>query len=341
MTIGPKVWFITGISRGFGRELTDALLTRGDMVIGTTRSGSADVAQGKGSLDVLKLDVTDGEAIKKTVAAASRLHGRIDVVVNNAGYGLLSSVEEATDDEIEHVFAVNFHGTRRVIQAALPQLRAQRSGHIINITSMAAVAPNPGSGYYSAAKMAVEGLSQSLAREVGPLGIRVTIVEPSAFRTDFLSGHSIRLSDGTLQDYAQTAGAARELSPRWTASRPAIPRAPPPPSFGLSTHPSLHFIWSLGRMRTAVRGECSMHSRRTSRPGRPCRSERTTMPPARASPFSAATRSARISARGVTAPRRSLHRDLRRFDRRRRPDRIARGIGPNHWKQRLGTGSRE
>jgi NAD(P)-dependent dehydrogenase (short-subunit alcohol dehydrogenase family) len=211
MTIGPKVWFITGISRGFGRELTDALLTRGDMVIGTTRSGSADVAQGKGSLDVLKLDVTDGEAIKKTVAAASRLHGRIDVVVNNAGYGLLSSVEEATDDEIEHVFAVNFHGTRRVIQAALPQLRAQRSGHIINITSMAAVAPNPGSGYYSAAKMAVEGLSQSLAREVGPLGIRVTIVEPSAFRTDFLSGHSIRLSDGTLQDYAQTAGAAREL----------------------------------------------------------------------------------------------------------------------------------
>ncbi|MFZ0500772.1 MAG: oxidoreductase [Steroidobacteraceae bacterium] len=207
MTVGPKVWFITGISRGFGRAFVDALLGRGDKVIGTTRDGSADVTPGKGSLDVLKLDVTDAEAIKKTVAAAVKLHGRIDVVVNNAGYGLLSSVEEATDDQIDHVFAVNFHGTRRVIQAALPYLRAQRSGHIINITSMAAVAPNPGSGYYSAAKMAVEGLSQSLAREVGPLGIRVTLVEPSAFRTDFLSEHSIRRSGATHEDYAETAGA--------------------------------------------------------------------------------------------------------------------------------------
>jgi NAD(P)-dependent dehydrogenase (short-subunit alcohol dehydrogenase family) len=210
MNIGPKVWFITGISRGFGLALADALLARGDKVIGTTRNGSAGVMQGKGRLDVLTLDVTDAEAVRKTVAAACKLHGRIDVVVNNAGYGLLSSVEEATDDEIEHVFAVNFHGTRRVIQAALPQLRAQRSGHIVNITSMAGVAPNPGSGYYAAAKMAVEGLSQSLAREVGPLGIRVTLIEPSAFRTDFLSGHSIRQSAASLQDYAGTAGAARE-----------------------------------------------------------------------------------------------------------------------------------
>jgi NAD(P)-dependent dehydrogenase (short-subunit alcohol dehydrogenase family) len=210
MNIGPKVWFITGISRGFGLALAEALLARGDKVIGTTRSGSAGVIQGKGRLDVLTLDVTDAEAVRKTAAAACRLHGRIDVVVNNAGYGLLSSVEEATDDEIEHVFAVNFHGTRRVIQAALPQLRAQRSGHIVNITSMAGVAPNPGSGYYAAAKMAVEGLSQSLAREVGPLGIRVTLIEPSAFRTDFLSEHSIRQSAAALQDYAGTAGAARE-----------------------------------------------------------------------------------------------------------------------------------
>jgi NAD(P)-dependent dehydrogenase (short-subunit alcohol dehydrogenase family) len=210
MSVGTKVWFITGISRGFGRELAEALFARGDKVIGTTRNGSADVKQGTGRLDVLKLDVTDGHAVKEAVSAAFRLHGRIDVIVNNAGYGLLSSVEEATDEEIEHVFAVNFHGTRRVIQAALPQLRAQRSGHIVNITSMAGVAPNPGSGYYAAAKMAVEGLTQSLAREVGPLGIRVTLVEPSAFRTDFLSDHSIRRSTATLQDYAGTAGAARD-----------------------------------------------------------------------------------------------------------------------------------
>lgn len=210
MTLAPKIWFITGISRGFGRSLAGALLARGDIVIGTTRTGSADIAQSKGRLHVLALDVTDAQAVRKAVTAAFQLHGRVDVIVNNAGYGLLSSVEEATDDEIDHVFAVNFHGTRRVIQAALPHLRAQRSGHIVNITSMAAVAPNPGSGYYAAAKMAVEGLSQSLAREVAPLGIRVTLVEPSAFRTDFLSEHSIRRSAATLQDYAGTAGAARE-----------------------------------------------------------------------------------------------------------------------------------
>lgn len=210
MSIEPKIWLITGISRGFGRELAAALLARGDIVIGTTRNGSADIPGGEGRLDVLALDVTDPRAVKTAVATAFQRHHRIDVIVNNAGYGLLSSVEEATDEEIDHVFAVNFHGTRRVIQAALPHLRAQRSGHIVNITSMAGVAPNPGSGYYAAAKMAVEGMSQSLAKEVAPLGIRVTLVEPSAFRTDFLSEHSIRRSAGQLPDYAATAGLARE-----------------------------------------------------------------------------------------------------------------------------------
>jgi len=223
MSIAPKIWLITGISRGFGRELAEALLARGDTVIGTTRDGSADVPGGKGRLEVLALDVTDPQAVTRTVAAAFQLHGRIDVIVNNAGYGLLSSVEEATDDEIEHVFAVNFHGTRRVIQAALPRLRAQRSGHIVNITSMAAVAPNPGSGYYAAAKMAVEGISQSLAREVAPLGIRVTLVEPSAFRTDFLSEHSIRRSASRLQDYTGTAGAAHERLAEMAGKQPGDP----------------------------------------------------------------------------------------------------------------------
>lgn len=223
MSIGPKIWFITGISRGFGRSLADALIARGDTVIGTTRTGSADIAKGKGRLEILALEVTDAQSVRKTVEAAFQLHGRVDVIVNNAGYGLLSSVEEATEEEIEHVFAVNFHGTRRVIQAALPRLRKQRSGHIVNITSMAAVAPNPGSGYYAAAKMAVEGMSQSLAKEVAPLGIRVTLVEPSAFRTDFLSDHSIRRSGGTLQDYAGTAGAARERLAAMAGKQPGDP----------------------------------------------------------------------------------------------------------------------
>jgi len=224
MTIEPKVWFITGISRGFGRSLTDALVARGDTVIGTTRIGTAEVTRGKGRVDVLALDVTDAEAVKKTVRIAFQLHGRINVIVNNAGYGLLSSVEEATDDEVEQVFAVNFHGTRRVIQAALPQLREQHSGHIVNITSMAAVAPNPGSGYYAAAKMAVEGMSQALAREVAPLGIHVTLVEPSAFRTDFLSEDSIRLGAANLRDYAGTAYAARERLASIAGKQPGDPK---------------------------------------------------------------------------------------------------------------------
>jgi NAD(P)-dependent dehydrogenase (short-subunit alcohol dehydrogenase family) len=223
MSIGPKIWFITGISRGFGRSLAEALLARGDTLIGTTREGTAEVPRGKGRLDVLALDVTSPEAVKTTVAAAFQLHGRIDVIVNNAGYGLLSSVEEATDEEIEHVFAVNFHGTRRVIQAALPRLRAQRSGHIVNVTSMAGVAPNPGSGYYAAAKMAVEGVSQSLAKEVAPLGIRVTLVEPSAFRTDFLSERSIRRGAAQLQDYAATAGLAQDRLAAMAGKQPGDP----------------------------------------------------------------------------------------------------------------------
>lgn len=203
-----KIWFVTGVSRGLGRALAEALLARGDTVIGTTRSGAADLAPGSGRLDVLALEQTDPAAVTRTVAAAFRLHGRIDVVVNNAGSGLLSSIEEASDADVEHVFAVNFHGPRRVIQAALGPLRAQRGGHIVNITSMAALSPNPGTGYYAAAKLAVEGMSQCLAREVAPLGIRVTLVEPSAFRTDFLSDRSICRTATAIADYASTVGAS-------------------------------------------------------------------------------------------------------------------------------------
>lgn len=208
MTGQSKVWFITGVSRGFGKLLTKMLLADGDTVIGTTRSGSAQIAAGKGSLKVLPLEMTDRQAVPRAVEAAFRL-GRVDVIVNNAGYGLLGSIEEATEEQIAHLFDVNFHGTRRVIQAALPHLRAQRSGHIVNITSVAGVAPAAGSGFYAAAKMAVEGLSQSLAREVASLGIRVTLVEPGAFRTDFLSDHSIRRSDMILDDYADSVGTIR------------------------------------------------------------------------------------------------------------------------------------
>lgn len=222
MTSDPKVWFITGVSRGFGKVLARMLLADGATVIGTARSGSAEIAAGNGNLKVLPLEVTDRQAVQRTVDAAFA-DGPVDVIVNNAGYGLLGSVEEATEEEISHLFDVNFHGTRRVIQAALPHLRARRSGHIVNITSIAGVAPAAGSGHYAAAKMAVEGMSQSLAQEVAPLGIRVTLVEPGAFRTDFLSDHSIRRSGMTLDDYAGTAGAVQQRLAAIAGRQPGDP----------------------------------------------------------------------------------------------------------------------
>ncbi|MDA8347279.1 MAG: oxidoreductase [Pseudomonadota bacterium] len=222
MSTDAKTWFITGVSRGFGKVLAEQLLADGATVIGTTRDGTAQITPGRGSLTVLPLEITDPQAVRDTVARAFAL-GRVDVIVNNAGYGLLSTVEEASEADIEHLFAVNFHGPRRIIQAALTHLRAQRSGHIVNITSIAGIAPAAGSGYYAAAKMAVEGLSQSLAREVAPLGIRVTLVEPGAFRTDFLSAHSIRQRNPALGDYAPSAGAVHERLAAMAGRQPGDP----------------------------------------------------------------------------------------------------------------------
>jgi NAD(P)-dependent dehydrogenase (short-subunit alcohol dehydrogenase family) len=209
MAADRKVWFITGVSRGFGKVLTEHALANNDIVIGTTRDGKASFAGDTRNVHVLPLEVTDAAAIRATVAQAHSLHGRLDVVVNNAGYGLLGSVEEASEEQIGHLFEVNFHGTRRVVQAVLPFLRKQRSGHIINITSIAGLAPGAGSGFYAASKFAVEGFSLALAIEVAPLGLNVTLVEPGAFRTDFLSDHSIRNVVAEIADYAPTSGAAQ------------------------------------------------------------------------------------------------------------------------------------
>ena len=202
-----KVWFITGVSRGFGKVLTEHALAHGDIVIGTTRDGKASFSGDTRNVHLLPLEMTDPVAIRAAIAKAHALHGRLDVVVNNAGYGLLGSVEEATEEQVSHLFEVNFHGTRRVVQAVLPFLRRQRSGHILNITSIGGLAPGAGSGFYAASKFAVEGFTQSLAQEVAPLGIKVTLVEPGAFRTDFLSDRSIRNIAQEIADYAPTVGA--------------------------------------------------------------------------------------------------------------------------------------
>lgn len=208
MSKTQKVAFITGISRGLGKALAEAFLSRGDAVIGTSRSGKADVKQGAGKLYVLPLDVTNREQVFSTVTAAHAIHRRLDVVVNNAGFGLLGAIEESSLADVQDVLQGNFFGTLNVVQAVLPLLRAQGSGHIVNISSVAGLAPRAGSGLYSAAKFAVEGMSQSLAEELLPLGIHVTLVEPGGFRTDFLSEKSIRHAKAKIEAYSATTGKA-------------------------------------------------------------------------------------------------------------------------------------
>ncbi|MDG3007180.1 oxidoreductase [Paludisphaera mucosa] len=201
-----KVWLVTGASRGLGRELARAVLARGDVVVGTSRDGTADLDAGAGSLHMLALDLAAPGREAQVVEQAHALHGRLDVLVNNAGYGLLGAVEEADEVETARVFDVNFFGPLRLIRAALPFLRERRGGHIVNLSSIAGIAPMAGSGLYAAAKFALEGMSESLAQEVAPLGLRVTVVEPGAFRTDFLSSQSIRHAPGRIAEYAATSG---------------------------------------------------------------------------------------------------------------------------------------
>lgn len=201
-----RTWFITGISRGIGQALANAVLAEGDTVIGTVRDKAPDLVTGPGTLHVMTLDVADGEAAEAAVRDAFARTGTIDVIVNNAGYGLLGALEKAKDSEARHLFEVDVFAPFRIIRAALPYLRAQRSGHIINITSIAGRAPGAGSALYAAVKYALEGLSVSLAQEVRALGIKVTAVAPGAFRTDFLSAHSIRKSDAEDAAYAASVG---------------------------------------------------------------------------------------------------------------------------------------
>ncbi|MEU6182977.1 SDR family NAD(P)-dependent oxidoreductase [Streptomyces coeruleorubidus] len=183
-----KIWFITGSSRGFGRRFAEAALSRGDKVAATARNANslADLVAAHGDAILpLPLDVTDKAAVNKAVKQAHEHFGRLDVIVNNAGYGLFGMVEELTEDNVRAQFETNVFGTLWVTQSALPYLRAQGSGHIVNLSSVLGLAGFPTTGGYTAAKAAVEGLSDSLAQEVAGFGIKVTVVEPGAFGTEF------------------------------------------------------------------------------------------------------------------------------------------------------------
>ena len=201
-----KNWLITGVSRGLGKALAEAALARGDTVVGTVREGDPHIAEGAGVFHLLKLDMRDAKGIQTTASRAFELVKRLDVVVNNAGHGLLGPIENVSDAEMTSLFETNVFGPVRLIRAVLPRLRAQRSGHILNVTSIAGRAPNAGSGVYAATKAALEALSRSLAQEVGPLGIKVTAIAPGAFRTDFLTDHSIRRTEAGSDEYAASVG---------------------------------------------------------------------------------------------------------------------------------------
>lgn len=207
-----KIWFITGISSGLGKALAQSVMDNGDFVIGTFRNQKqANIfnSQHKDKAFALTLDITKETEIVNAVKLISEKFGKVDVLVNNAGYGFAGAIEETSTAEVREIFEANFFGTLQLTQSFLPMLRQQKSGHIIQISSHGGFKAFPGFGIYNASKFALEGFSEALAIEVAPLGIKLTIVEPGPFRTNF-AGSSFKQAEKIIEDYNPTAGAFRE-----------------------------------------------------------------------------------------------------------------------------------
>lgn len=220
------VWFITGCSTGFGRELAAALIDKGYRVVATARNPDdvADlVAAGGDRVLGLKLDVTDKAQAEAAVQAATERFGRIDVLVNNAGIGYFGAIEESDEAEVRHMFEINVFGLARMIHLALPGMRARRSGTIVNVSSIGGVRAFPAVGYYNGTKFAVEGISEALSQEVAPLGLKVLLVEPSGFRTDW-AGRSANETTTPIADYDATAGRNKGAIRGYSGSQPGDPR---------------------------------------------------------------------------------------------------------------------
>ncbi len=218
-----KVWFITGASRGFGLEISKAVLNSGDKVVATVRSKPEDLAAQLGNhpnLQVVTLDVTsEAQAAKAAGDAVSRF-GAIDVLVNNAGFGLLAAVEEASAEEVRKNYETNVFGLLNVTRAILPYMRQQGSGHVINISSVGGLSGFIGWGVYGSTKFAVEGITESMAKELAPLGIKATVVSPGFFRTDFLDSSSLTRTGNVIDDYAATVGAMRDFATKVNKQQP-------------------------------------------------------------------------------------------------------------------------
>lgn len=220
-----KIWLITGASRGFGLDITKKVLDSGDKVIATVRKDAKGLEGFKDNQDlyIVEMDVTDEAQVKKAVLWGITHFGGIDVVVNNAGYGLLAAIEEGTDAEVKRNYEVNVFGTLNVIRAVLPFMRKKRSGHIINISSLGGLGASIGWGLYGSTKFAIEGITESLALELAPLGIKATVVAPGFFRTNFLDESSLTRSEKIIEDYAETVGAMRGFATKANYNQPGDP----------------------------------------------------------------------------------------------------------------------
>ena len=220
-----RVWLITGCSGGLGHALARVVLAEGDRVLATARDPQklADLAgEYPERCRVAKLDLAGFEGISGVVEDAVGHFGRVDVLVNNAGYGVVGALEEITPEQMARNFQVNFFGALEMIRAVLPGMRARGAGHVVNISAAAAIANYPGFSVYGATKWALEGASESLAQEVGPLGIRVTLVEPGPFRTDFI-GRSLERAEGSVEAYAGTSGKFARLLQGMQGRQPGDP----------------------------------------------------------------------------------------------------------------------
>jgi len=225
--VKQKVWFITGTSKGFGLEIAKAALANGDKVVATVRKRQGEFVDELDNNDrmlVVQMDVTNEQDIKMSVEKAIACFGRIDVLVNNAGYGLVAATEEASDQEVKAQFNTNVFGLLNVTRAILPYMRHQQSGHIINISSLFGYAVSvPGFGIYGSTKFAVEGITEGLAIEVKRLGISVTVVAPGIFRTGFASAESYQSSKLILDGYKETVGSVRDGISRLNGNQPGDP----------------------------------------------------------------------------------------------------------------------